>query len=226
MTTAFRLVAGFTTLFLAHATALAAPPVAPPPHPALDEVVKEYRRLGLPIPSPKAELVRVTVYPQETRTYLALRHPPSAPGKSPHYQTNTDSRWALKPYQEVIVPAIPASLEGAPPWDGICFVVQCKLRGWDELAAAAYVKWMKPDEQAPSKTPNAIAALRIHAWSYWENQLTERYSDRKEAFTQMSALAKWEPSLLTWRTQTLLPDLKTTLHGSRSLAALRQLSTT
>jgi hypothetical protein len=37
-------------------------PTAPPPHPALDEVVKEYRRLGLPLPPRGAKLVRINWY--------------------------------------------------------------------------------------------------------------------------------------------------------------------
>ena len=111
---------------------------------------------------------------------------------------------------------IPASLEGAPPWGGICFAVQCKLRGWDDLATAAYAECRNNSRPSSSDTPAAIAELRWAAWSYWESQLAERHSNRKEAFAQLSELAKWAPGLVTGRKQYLLPDLKTTLVPRKS----------
>ena len=39
--------------------AFAQPPTAPPPHPPLAELVKEYVRLGLPLPPPDAPLVKI-----------------------------------------------------------------------------------------------------------------------------------------------------------------------
>src|SRR5258707_628665 len=82
----FRLVVVCSVLLLAHASAAAQPAVAPPPHLALDELVKEYKRFGLPLPPPNAELVRVKL----TRLSglpdgLGFRIPPTKPGEDPKY---------------------------------------------------------------------------------------------------------------------------------------------
>ena len=127
---AFQFVAAFGALVLTGGVSAAQLPVAPPPHPTLDELVKEYKRLGLPIPSPKVELVRGEwKLPNGNRTYLALRHPAATPGDGPHYQTGAAYRIG-QPVREEAVKPVPTALEGAPPVDGICFVVQCKLRGY------------------------------------------------------------------------------------------------
>ncbi|MFO0804779.1 MAG: hypothetical protein U0791_16850 [Gemmataceae bacterium] len=58
MATSLRLAAILLSLLLAAPPANAQVEVAPPPHPAFDEVVKDYLRLELPLPPKDAELVR------------------------------------------------------------------------------------------------------------------------------------------------------------------------
>ena len=52
MTTAARFVVVPALCLLAENAAFAQPPTAPPPHPPLAELVKEYVRLGLPCRRP------------------------------------------------------------------------------------------------------------------------------------------------------------------------------
>jgi hypothetical protein len=59
MTLALRFVAICSAVLFACAAAGAQPPAAPEPHLALDGLVKEYKRLGLPLPPANAELVRI-----------------------------------------------------------------------------------------------------------------------------------------------------------------------
>ncbi|HEY2911586.1 MAG TPA: hypothetical protein VGI99_15145, partial [Gemmataceae bacterium] len=75
MMTAFRL-AIFSIALFALQLAPARLPVAPPPHPTLDGLVEEYKRLGLPLPPPNAELMR-TVH--GGRQWLGFRWESGAP---------------------------------------------------------------------------------------------------------------------------------------------------
>ena len=77
-----RLLAAVGLLALAAPASPAQPGVAPPPHLPLDELVKEHRRLGLPVPPPNAELVRLKYWNDrpETPYRLGFRIPPKSAG--------------------------------------------------------------------------------------------------------------------------------------------------
>lgn len=185
-------------LLLAHGVASAQLPVAPAPHPTLDELVKEYQRWGLPIPSADSELVRLSWGNSEAGwDQLAFRHPKAKPGDAPRYLMG--SEWWLPnfpnypPTSEMLVKPVPSALEGARGGgsDWLCVAVQCKIRGWDSLARAAYEKarsslgqWTPVGEEPPT----VIEELHATAWRFWENKLTERQSDRKKILTNLNSL--------------------------------------
>ena len=79
MATALRLAAATVFFLLGCEAVFAQPQVTPPPQLALDELVKEYKRCGLPVPPPEAELVRVKWYLGDKPCFLALRYPPTKP---------------------------------------------------------------------------------------------------------------------------------------------------
>jgi hypothetical protein len=212
MTTRF-LFAAFALAFAPpHATAQL--PVAPPPHPTLGELVEEYRRLGLPIPTPQAKLVRLSWGTAEAGGHgLTFRHPPRKPGGVVWYLTGCEWWLELNPlWQEEEVQPTASALNGDTPQGGICFAIQCKALGWDELAGAAYAAWRKDGGDGRLDEPrDLITTLRYQAWSYWEHQLFEEKSDRKEVLMRLTSLSKAGYERAPWRQTPILPDLERTV---------------
>ena len=60
--TGMRVLVAVAAILFSQGTSVAQLPTAPPPHPTLNEVVKEYLRLGLPLPPANAELVRIDLF--------------------------------------------------------------------------------------------------------------------------------------------------------------------
>jgi len=104
--------------------ALAQPPTAPPPHPTLEGLVREYRRLGLPLAPPDAELVRIpNSWLPRTGFHLGFRVPPTD-GLLP-FDPRTDSFRELE-----------------PKWvaDLLWVAAQCYLNGRVEEARILYAR--------------------------------------------------------------------------------------
>lgn len=233
MATLLRLVTPLLAALLAAASARAQTPVAPPPHPPLAEVVAEYKRLGLPFPPPDAELVQVdwreytAIYrgePEETWYRLAYRIPPAKPGERPRY-LEIDfwgvafSKIEVFPGREVsdlgLPPDLPRLVDDPHGHRFLALAVQCKARGWDELAEAAYSRAI--EQLAEDESYRSVATeLRFMAWLHWLQPLFERGGDRKEALRRLTALAKEEPSLLTPHSKQFLHQLELTVAPPKS----------
>jgi hypothetical protein len=176
MMLAFHFVAAFSLALLLFGSAKAQQvPTAPPPHPALDEVVKEYKRFGLPLPPPKAQLVRIErrhvrphwtgaqligIDPRSQRSFnrfeqpkepnlLAYRIPPLETNGRSRYLTAglfgvglLESEVAETAAVEELEPTHEALLRVGVESGGqlIALAVQCKDRGWGDLATAVYVR--------------------------------------------------------------------------------------
>lgn len=215
MSLPLRLLAAFASTLLACAPALAQKPVAPEPHLALDELVKEYKRLGLPLPPPNAELVRVkfTNYPDQ----LGFRAP-ATPGESPEIVIGTDIHSSRRRTSEVVKPEPAALLDVEPRWvsDFLCLAIQCRIRGWNEFAALLHARAQEAiTTPVPARTEvrdwgqkfgkfrtgrlngwelhksnsSALKELRHVASSYWSDQVMSTNSDRKVVLRHLKELA-------------------------------------
>lgn len=224
MATASRLVAAFAAVLLLHVAADAQPPTAPPPHLALDELVKEYQRLGLPLPPKNAEVVRIDWYLRretyrevpEDRFILAFRVPPAKPGDRPRYLEESPSGISLWEMQYVepdsveLADRTPAALHRVVYFTAshyLSLAVLCKYLGWDDLARAVYTLAREKFIEEGSERP-IMVELRDSAWEHWAGQITERDTDRKEALRRLKALAAEEPSFRTPENDWLINSLQ------------------
>src|SRR5262245_36543818 len=130
MTTALRIAATIAFACLVPAPAFAQRPVAPPPHLAIDQLVKEYQRFGLPLPPKDAELVRISTKGQPPR--LAFRCPPEKSGGEPMYLSGTEYE-SLRYSPRVVVEAVNPTLDALQGvqmgWstDLMALAVQCRV---------------------------------------------------------------------------------------------------
>jgi hypothetical protein len=106
--------------------------------------------------------------------------------------------------------------------DWFCLAAQCKIRGWDALAAAAYREGRRELAKANAKRVEQFPvtdSLRRTAWDYWRSRLvmrgTER-TDRKEVQQRLTYLASSNRPAGTWVDLELLDDLKLTLAPRQS----------
>ena len=140
MALALRFVAVCSVILFACAPATAQLPVAPEPHLALDELVKEYTRLGLPLPPANAELVRIKLSP-DGRWEYGFRTPPAKPG-APSYLIGAKDVNSVAAV-ELLKPDRTATRVDewvTSPDDLLCLTAQCHARGWKEFAEALYAR--------------------------------------------------------------------------------------
>ncbi|HJZ57764.1 MAG TPA: hypothetical protein VKE74_22585 [Gemmataceae bacterium] len=142
-TTGIRLLAALPLVLLA-AAVVAQPPVAPAPHPTLAQLLKDYRRYGLPFPPDDAELVRIKwwINQPENPCILAFRVPPAKPGDDPRYLWG-GWLWEMEnvdPEHVEPVEPVPAALRDVsmPIHHLLPLAAQCEARGWHDLARAVY----------------------------------------------------------------------------------------
>lgn len=206
-----RLFATLTAALLA-ATTAAQPPTAPPPHLALDEFAREYQRLGLPLPPPGAELVRVKDSSGSYRLGFAL---PPEPDKPPYRLVGLKEEWAAS--VERVGPGSDPLRGVEPKWvaDLLCTAAQARLRGLDQ-AAAVYARGLeataRPVAPAWAESPglrggtykyrangwllsndgddrSALGELRKSAFDYWAPKLHDPDVDRHELLLRLRAAA-------------------------------------
>lgn len=213
---------------------IAQPAIAPPPHPALDELVKEYLRLELPLPPPDAQLVRIRRKhvdrdhpdgPQVSFSYiLGFRLPPSAPGKDSRYfvgHGRLGPEWFDSSTVERAEPTLDA-LHRVSMGDEklLCFAIHCKIRGWIDLANAAYTQsrhqYAEIAEMNKQPIPSLIVELRDSSLGYWASRIHEPGYDRKAILKKLKEKYAEEPSLLSPQDELLLRQLELTVAPRKS----------
>lgn len=230
--TPVRLVAAFAVVLLGCGVTVAQVETAPPPHPTLEEVAKEYRRLELPLPPPDAPLVRIKRMvccgeeegSVRTSYMLGFPLPPRAAGKDPRYLIGCGRRlWGDVWFDPSDVrPAEPTPdafdlvfLEG-DEW--LCFAARCALRGWRDLAKAAYARSLERyadvSEATGNPLPSVIVELRLHSLVLLERRLDQPGADRKEIIKRLREKYAEEPELRTPHTEGYLRTLELT-YGPR-----------
>jgi hypothetical protein len=171
-------------------------PVAPEPHLALDELVKEYKRFGLPLPPANAELVRIQISGKDPgRPYLlGLRTPPAKPGEDSWYRIGSHFYSSVSmpnAFAEVLERGSGALREIEPEYvvDLLFLAIQCRALGWNEFAEVVYAR---VQEQMVNPVPSVTGGWRIRgphrsaadelgfaAWQYWRDTVMGA-EDRKE----------------------------------------------
>ena len=214
MTISTHLVVAFCVSLFTGVTASAQPPTAPPPHLALDELVKEYKRLGLPLPPPSAVLVRGRYGSNPDQLSFRI---PAEPGGYAEYLDSTRHR-SFETY-EPVKPDAAALRDIEPKWvvDWVILAVQCRELGWSEFAALLHARAQEaiatpvPARREKVFPPinglsnqgvmvrangwmlrttngSALEELRCVAASHWSDQIMDKDSDRREVLRYLKEL--------------------------------------
>lgn len=227
-TTRLRLPVVSAVVLLSCSAAMAQLPTAPPPHPPFADVVKEYQRLGLPLPPPDAELVRINISqtyqdenderPRLHESYLlGFKLAPTRLGADPRYLIGDGRIWSnawFDPRTVKRVEPTPNALDQFSR-DGIeclCLAVQCELRGWHDLARAAYAL-AHQQFVLEGREFSIIDELHNSTWRLWARRLGERGTDRKEVLQHLKQLASEDGSLKRPDMGGFLDRLESTVRG-------------
>ena len=203
-----RLAAITMVLLLLPRAAAAQVEVAPPPHPALDEVMKEYLRLELPLPRKDAVLVRIdkavdhdlsALSEEERRTWLESRYllafrttDPARP-HTPTFLVTGRRSLGLEPYRKPVfagdteVRPNPGMLERGEThlYELGQLAVFYKLRGENELAKTLYSAAMGGSD-GPLNLPEHF---RECTWYALRDRLCQQDSDRREILKGLKRVA-------------------------------------
>ena len=138
------------------------------------ELVKEYVRLGLPLPPPDAPLVRIRRELRngdddstEIRYLLGFPRTPVASGRDPHYLVGSGRIWTLwiPPHTVEPVDPTPDCLGLPSQMDGhefLFFAIQCHWRGWHEFADVALCQGAGTDLSGLSRRGPATPNIHRH----------------------------------------------------------------
>lgn len=155
--------------------------VTDPAPPDINQLLEVYRRFGLPLPPAEAPLVRVQVAggglvngkaqpPEHALAFLVKSESDGTPvtvllgtrEQSPSYST---AATVMNPEK--------AALDSDDHWGTDLFLaLQCKARGWDELAKRLLKRCLEGVDTAPDST------LAKEAWHYWLAELGKSGTDR------------------------------------------------
>ena len=203
----------------------------------LDELLADYRALGLPAPPDDAVLAlrrpsgRSSINGVETVVhYLAFVEKPTSKTERGHYWIGAE-RVAFgsdsETWQEA--PADRQTLEKAEPVPHgdqpngfktipeLALAIQCQARGWDELAQALLDRSRKPwlfesDFHGRSRRPpDDRHALALLAWRHWCNQFVDIGGDRPVIVQRLDDLLDGPHRLDTKARRNIVADMKRTL---------------
>jgi hypothetical protein len=222
-----RAVAACAVLLWTYGVSVAQLPIAPPPRPCLDDLVKEYRRLGLPLPPPDADFVRIdwsgAPEPGEVVAQRFLlgfyRSPAKSGGKSRPFVGDGDVyAVCIDPRDVTIIKPTAQVLSGVElgSKELLFLAIHCQMRGWKEFASATYAlageRWYQ-DHLGSTKKRVFSPALMLRSQAFYLawNGLRTQHTDRKELLRQLATLTEIEPVLRTPDNLTLIRRLELTV---------------
>lgn len=219
-----RFLASALAAFLLAGFASAQVEVAPPPHPTLDDVVKEYIRLELPLAPFDAELVRreewqsfgpwvppEQMHKRKLVASLGFKLPPLREGGRPRIRYFWQNLFPVDVHPHELKAVRPtaeaaAGIE-AEPLELASLAVQCKLLGWDELAARLYRQSLDGHEHE-RHTMDVRPALQARACAYAEYDLFRPGTDRRILLARLQRLVRDCPQLRNAERERLLRQLE------------------
>jgi hypothetical protein len=206
---------------------------------ALDDLLKKYREIGLPLPPANSQLVR---FHSGWRTFdekgketplnsLGFLVKAGTKGKPALLLVGTElyePQGHSDPEIMAVKPTGDLAKQIYPGWHmafevnaGLSTSIQCKARGWDELAQALWDESIGMDVGHGRGIFNHPANLSptsdlYHvAWVHWANELLRPATDRAAISKRIEDLFKAEPGLATEPGKALLHSLKLALVPSK-----------
>jgi hypothetical protein len=193
--------------------------------PGLDELLATYRKFGLPLPPAEAKLVhfehgRGSGWSSEvgfyisTSTSLGFLLKPGAGKQSSVVLVGTEEHGAWQgikavepdPKLALVVELVPWGVSVFGMNTGLATAMQCKARGWDDLAQALMDGSLRKDAgrtwnyhgmfYQPADMPPRMA-LAYLAWVYWANEMAKPGPDRGAVLKRMKQVFDAEPALNT-----------------------------
>jgi hypothetical protein len=186
----------------------------------LDALALEYQELDLPLPPAGAPLVQYAFVHSPDTPLLGFLLRPETAKRGPVFLVGSEELVSSLPVRfKTVNPSSLARGElrelarGAPPeeWDRIALAVECKARGWEDLAAMIF-------EQVPSKPPEVPPrkVLLRAAWDYWERRLRKPDTDWRPIRKQLRTLTRNDSDLDTEDHRRLLVSLDLALVPSKA----------
>lgn len=204
----------------------------------LDVLLADYRAHGLPLPPDKAALAlrrpgwrQSSNGVEEIVHYLAFVEKPTNAKEKGSYWIGCD-RLPFTTTAETFdaVPAASATLSksqpvssfdlprGFPTNPDLALAIQCKARGWDELARQLLERAHNPPRDArssfsqrPSWPRDDRKALALLAWNHWSNRFADAEADQAEVLRRLNTLLAGPFGLDNKARRTIVADMQATL---------------
>jgi hypothetical protein len=198
-------------------TSLAA--TAAEPLPSLDELLKQYKELGLPLPLKDAKLVRYETHSNGSVGKRTLKNQKLAfqvkPGnwiESPILLYGLDQ---LSPDDDSDVKDLSPDTDSVKDItqsenDDLFLAIQCQSQGWSKLARYLFERSQKEARRAPK------TALIENAWYYWEAKVIEPKIDRAPIAKHLRQMLVLSKDLDTEGNRRLLRSLELALVPSKA----------
>lgn len=206
----------------------------------LDLLLADYRSYGLPLPPENAKLVRFDSGVREyhgftlmPRTYFLgfllcpgnKDNPPLLLVGTQEYRLESHERVEFPEPKPELVKSIYGGWCCGPTFllnTWLVVALQCKARGWSELAQVLWTSGLKKDSghsrglfYHPENLPNRTAVAYL-AWVYSGNELVKPDTDRAKTAKRMKSLLAAEPQLNTEDNRALLTSLEAALVPSKT----------
>ncbi|MFL5242022.1 MAG: hypothetical protein ACJ8FY_07930 [Gemmataceae bacterium] len=178
----------------------------------LDQLLKIYRELELPLPPKDALLLRYERFTggiEEVRHVIGFQLEPGTKRLSPKILDDTEAFQSRSDIHAKALAPEPDSLKEDDCYSLIT-AIQCHHLGWTPLAESMLTRCQARAPISPDKD------LIEPAWRYWEEQLTSPTSDRAKAFKHLKKLIKSDKELDNEFNQKLVKSLELALVPSNA----------
>ncbi len=173
----------------------------------LDDLLKEYQKHGLPLPTKTAKLVKYNTRINHDRYAIAFEIRSATNDKKQTILIGTKLTDGFECYE--VKPDADSVRELVYSEDtDLIHAIQCHSRGWDDLARFLYERSQTSDEHKPQ--------LNSIAWSYWMGQVTEPKIDRAPVAKRLNALMAIDKTLDTEFHRLFLKSLELSLVPSKA----------
>jgi hypothetical protein len=188
--------------------------------PSLDELLKQYKELGLPLPPIDAKLVRyqwtqietINGKSQERKYYgLAFQFKPATDSKGPSLLRGVHVERIDKKLNPQEASPEPSAADGVRIEfaDAIVIAAQCHSRGWNNLAQ----RILEISQTDKRKSP--VAILTEVAWDFWLTHLTEPRTDRAPIAQRLKRIVELNSKLRSRENLSLIKSLELAIVPSK-----------
>jgi hypothetical protein len=164
-----------------------------PPDDSLNRLESTYKTLGLPVPPADASLVRFVTGKETTGAPIYrlgfLLEPAAVSGPFTILSWTEKIQIRSRKRGLVVVEPAPKALDQVRPMGkaAVALAVQCKARGWNDLARKLI------ESRGEGAEANHEDTLHELAWDYWTDRLLRKGSDRAGIAVRLKALLSCGP---------------------------------